>query len=382
MARYWDAKTFYQERNRLSKLIESENDPVRKDYLQGVLEMTDFIYMQHFSDYQMPTYLERHAMHNLTASVVSSSRYFTVIEEYIEGLDEAMEKTDAIDSILDKRMKDNTDLNALVNTKTTPRQAISSLFRFYEGFDKELFDLFKEAYDSSFLTFYFKNNSILPEGSDGRTYFMDGLRENFIAIINSGDARLVNNLVHEYGHAIKNLLTPEAAYTNEYDYFAEVPSIFPELVSFEENVGGYPQLAMDYLKYDNFVEYHNNAFSLLQQPYIYLQWKNNGFNINRRFKKRLLEEDGLNNEEYHKSLEVDISSEGGYVLSYITSLELLHIYREDKKEALKLFKELLQLVPSTAYLGEVKKVIPLNRYAKEETEKIIDDLALSLKRRF
>ena len=79
-------------------------------------------------------------------------------------------------------------------------------------------------------------------------------------------------------------------------------------------------------------------------------------------------------------METDIADSGAYVLSYITALELLHIYREDKKEALKLFKKLLQLKPSMTYLGEVNSIVPLNVYATQETEKIVEDITLSLKR--
>ena len=106
----------------------------------------------------------------------------------------------------------------------------------------------------------------------------------------------------------------------------------------------------------------------------------NDFKTNHRFRKGLVKEDKIDKKIFVKALETDIADSGAYVLSYITALELLHIYREDKKEALKLFKKLLQLKPSMTYLGEVNSIVPLNVYATQETEKIVEDITLSLKR--
>ena len=381
MIKGWDGNTFFAERNRLADIVDQEINPIRKDYLQMVLEMTDFVYLESFTNYQVPGYRVQNAFHNLTASVIAANRYFSVIDDFYCGFGNPLERINAINSMLDKYIVDNIDFRALVDTTTKPTTAVSALLRFYRNFDGELYEIFKEAYENSYLKFFKKHNSILPEGNDGRTYYIDGVRKNFVAIINSRDARLVNNLVHEYGHAIKNLIVPDACYTEEYDYFAEIPSIFPELISLEENVGGYPKLAMDFLKYDNLLEYYNSATVLVSQPDIYLHWKNNDFNNNWLFKRKLLKEEGLGKECIKAALNKDIASDGSYVLSYIVSLELLHIYREDKKEALKLFKKLLQLRPSLTYLGEVKSIIDLNKYANEESERIMDNLTLSLKRR-
>lgn len=381
MIRGWNGETFYAERNNLADLVEQETDLVRKDYLQMVLETTEHVYNRRFTSYAAPRLTEREALDSVAASVVSANRYFCVAARYVDSLPNVLKKSDFVNHELNRIMGKKSNLSMLGAAPMTPDKAISILVDFYKRTDSELYDLFQRAMDSSYLDFLDKYTTYLTEDTDGKTFFIDGVEKNFIAIMNSRDIKLVSNLVHEYGHAMKNLVAPEAAYTNEYDYFAEVPSIFMELLSYEENVGEYPKIVMDFLRYDVFAEYFNYACQLSSQPYIYLQWRNNGFNINRKMKRKLLKEDGINKEIYDKALNSDISENGSYLLSYIVSLELLHIYREDKREALKLFKKLLQLKPSVTYLGEVQKIVKLNEFALQESEKVVDDITLSLKRR-
>ena len=380
MPKEWNTFTFFQELSVLEKMVEQEKDPIRKDYLQMVLDdSTRFYYENFLSTFKNRVSLKK-AMDNLACSVLSGDRYYTMVEKYFYSLTDAITKASIPDTLLNARMKDNFDLSSLTRTETTHNQAISSLFNLYRGLDDELFETFRCAFDKSYLNFNSRHDVTLPLGSDGRTYFIDGVQRNFVSIIDSQDVRLVNNLVHEYGHAIKNIICPEAAFTCENDYFSEVASIFLELISFEENPGEYPQLIMDYLKYDTFREYYDYSFTLSAQPHIYLRWKDNDFKTNHRFRKGLVKEDKIDKKIFVKALETDIADSGAYVLSYITALELLHIYREDKKEALKLFKKLLQLKPSMTYLGEVNSIVPLNVYATQETEKIVEDITLSLKR--
>jgi hypothetical protein len=381
MPEKWSTLTFYQEIENLEKMVKQEADPMRKDYLQMVLDTSANFYFDNFLISNHPRITEQGAMCNLASSVLAGGRYYSVIESYFYSLEDVMQKGKAVDTWLNKRMHDNYDLKALANTHTTQDQAISSLLKYYAKLDEDLNKTFRFAFDNSYLNFNRRHDNTLPSGSDGRTYFIDGVQKNFVSIMDTKNAQLVTNLVHEYGHAIRNIISPEWAYTCENDFFAEVASLFPELVSYEENPGEYPKLIVDYLKYDTFREYCDYSLTIAAQPYIYQRWKDNFFRINRRLKKELLQEDSVDSDIYDKALTTDITENGSYVLSYITALELLHIYREDKKEALKLFKKILELKPTLTYLGEVNRIVPLNVHATQETEKIVDDLCLSLTRR-
>lgn len=385
MPKNWNTNTFYQEIENLEKMVKQETDPMRKDYLQMVLDCTAATYVDNFMVHTISSVSEAKAMANLAGSVLAGGRYYPVIEDYFFSLEEILKKGMAVDTWLSRRMRDNYDLRALANTTTTHDQAISSLLKHFGSLDEELNDTFRFAYDNSYLNFNRRHDKTLPKGSDGKTYYIDGVQKNFVSILDTKNASLVNNLVHEYGHAIRNIISPEWAFTCENDFFCEVASIFPELVSFEENPGEYPKVIVDYLRYDTLREYIDYALVMASQPYIYQRWKDNLFRINRHLKKELWEKDSIDNKIYDKALSTNMADSGTYVLSYITALELLHIYREDKKEALKLFKRVLELKPTMTYLAEVNKIVPLNVNAKRETEKVIDDfsesLSLSLKRR-
>lgn len=376
----WGKKELIEERNKLEQLIRETADPVYKEYLLFVSGVTTSTIDEIYGDTPPYNISTKSYIHNMAESITYASRYYSVVSDYYFSLDKLLEKVDWLNSLLDERMEDSDDLKALGCTKTTPVKALTHTREFYKLFDDELFEIFKKAESNSYISFPKENSELLPTLSDGRTYFIDGVKTNMILVKNSRDARMYSNLVHEFGHAIKNLITPTAAYSNEFDYFSEVPSIFPELVSLEENVSNYPDLVMKYLKYDSLVEYYNVAYLLSSHKYIDYQLKKAKYMINPSFFATLREEEAIDRKDFYKSIKTDIAQDGTYVLSYIVSLELLNLYRRDKKEALKRFKEILRIMPSPSYLGEVMNIVPLNVNAKEESERVFDELILSLKK--
>ena len=376
----WGKKEFLKQRDTLVKLIEEEKDPIKKDYLNTVLNSVNSLIMETFEPTPSYRSCKNNYICNVVGSVTLANSYYSILSDYYYGLEGMIQDMENIHALLAKRIKSKYSLNELGDSRTTPRMAYRYVRDFYKQLDPDLYRWFMEVEKNSFVSFPSKNCSTLDSDSDGESFYIDGVKANFITVRNSRDARMYHNLVHEYGHAIKNMVDPVSAYTNENDYFAELPSIFPELLALESNVPNYPQIIVDYLKYSTFLDYFNDAYYLNTHQYIKHQLQGSNFKSTLPFYYRLYKEEGITPNDFSTAIKKDIVSDGAYVLSYIAALELLHIYRKDKKKALELFKELLRIAPSSHYLGDVSSIIPLNVNAREESERVVKTLSRSLRK--
>ena len=108
-------------------------------------------------------------------------------------------------------------------------------------------------------------------------------------------------------------------------------------------------------------------------------WKSNGYKADKKFFDEIKEFCGLNHKEIRELLEISLVNDGKYILSTIAALEFLHIYREDKKEALKLFKYFLKKGANKDRLAFLSKNIEFNENASIEADIVANDMVLALR---
>ena len=79
-------------------------------------------------------------------------------------------------------------------------------------------------------------------------------------------------------------------------------------------------------------------------------------------------------------IDTNLYTDGNYPIGYIMALELLYIYKHNKKEALELLKELMYRLPLDNKVDEISKYLSFNVHAKDESKECIDIAKHALKK--
>lgn len=377
----WGNKEFAEQLKLLQSMIDQETDTKRKLYLEKVLDGSNKIYYETLSPFTRPKVTAKQRITSIFDSNFSYGRYYSIVRSFFCSMDEHIDSIDAISTKLEDINPDGDfdfiDTGAVVSFDET----INLVKEFYEGFDSELYQYFLEVYAD-------KEHSLrimpLPDDetkSDGNTLFIDGVRKNFITIYETNPLNTYICGVHEYGHAIANLINPSVPYSDREDLFAEVASIFPELVALYENGFKFDTIQVLYTMYTTLLIYINYAEYLCLHTPIINTWADNKYRMNKNFLEELKHSYNLDEDGLEEAMSTTIEDDGTYVISYMISLELLHIYKEDKKKALELFKKFLKCPANEDILTFVVENIPINQYASEEAKVVLDEFSKELKKR-
>ena len=107
----------------------------------------------------------------------------------------------------------------------------------------------------------------------------------------------------------------------------------------------------------------------------------NQFNkFNKKFIKEVNNKMNLSKKDIKETIDVHFYHQGDYAISYIMALELLYIYKHNKKEAIELLKELMYRLPMNNNVSEISTYLKPNVHAKEETKIVIDEAKHVLKK--
>ena len=378
----WNRKEFSLQLKKLESLIEQETDIKRKLYLEKVLDISNKLFYETFINFPRPNVTAKQRLTNILDSSFCYGRYYSIVSNFFDNISSHI---DSIDSIAEKleQIDANGNFDFLNTGATISNVEILSLVdKFYQQFDKELYDYFLEVYRDreNYLRFLsLKENDNCK--TDGNTLFIDGVRKNFITIYETTPISTFECTVHEYGHAIANLINPEVAYADREDFFAEVASIFPELVALYENNGNFDEIQILYSLYSTLVTYVNNAEYLCLHTPVINAWSDNKHIMGSIFFDELDKNYDIDDECFEEILSTTIEDQGVYVISYVVALELFNIYKRDKKKALDLFKKFLKYPANEDILAFVVENISINKHAQEEAGLVLSKFNKELNKR-
>lgn len=381
MENTWGRKEFAEQLGKLQSMIEQETDIKRRLYLEKVLDMSNKLYYETFINFPRPKVTAKQRLTSILDSNFMYGRYYSIVRSFFNTVSEHIDTIDDLSNKLED-ISPTGDFD-FMNTGATVsvEDTITLVKKFYESFDPELYQYFLEIYND-------RKHSLrmmpLPEGetkTDGNTLFIDGVKKNFITIYKTNPLNTYICGVHEYGHAIANLINPEVSYADREDLFTEVASIFPELVALYENGFNFDTIQILYTMYTTLVTYVNSAEYLCLHTPIINAWADNKHVMSKKFFEELEEGYDMDDECFEEALSTTIEDEGIYVISYAVALELLHIYKDDKKKALELFKRFLKYPAKEDILTFVVENIPLNEHASEEANIILSKFNKELKKR-
>lgn len=377
----WGRKEFFEQIKKLEQLINDENDLRRKLYLQKVLDTTNKLYYETFVSFPRPKVSAKQRLTSILDSNFAYGRYYSIVRQFFNNISENI---DTMDRVSDKLEEISPEGNFdFLNTGATISfdKVLGMVDVFYKNFDNELYQYFLEAYNDKHGTINAKPLEDEETKTDGTTIFIDGVRKNFISVYETTPLATYICAVHEYGHAIANLINPEVAYSDREDLFSEVASIFPELVALYENGFKFDTIQVLYHLYTTLVTYVNSAEYLVLHTPILNTWADNNHVMNRSFFESLESDYDIDEECFGEALDTTIEDEGIYVISYAVSLELLNIYKRDKKEALELFKRFLKYPAKEDILTFVMENIQLNEHANIESKEVLQKFEKALKKR-
>ena len=377
----WDSKDFTDQISILEKMVESEKDVRRQCYLKKVLDATLKIYHETFGSSPRPKVTARQRLSAILDSTLSYSRYYSIVSSFFKETVDFFPLIDKISAELEKIDPDgNFDF---LNTGATfsDNQILSLVDNFYANFDNELYLWFLEAFKDREHTVKFKDLKDNNGKTDGTTIFIDGVRKNFITIYRRDNVETYQCAVHEYGHVIASLINPEVSYTDRDDFFTEVASIFPELVALYENGTNEERIQNLYHLYTTFVTYIDSAEYLCLHSPVLNTWADNKYKMSTTFFNTLKKDYDIDEECFEETLSTTIEDDGIYVLSFIVAVELFHIYKEDKKKALEIFKNLLSYPAKEDILPFIIENIPINSHIGEELELLLQNFHKELKTR-
>lgn len=376
----WDREDFIIQIRILTKMIDEETDIIKKNSLQRYLDCANKIYHETFNNFPKTDYSLNQKFVSIVDSRLEYGRYYSIISRFLEDANSLEDRVFSIATLMDEYEKNPDNQKLESDTHISRCKAVSLVNCFYKNLDDELFAIFSEAFKDRFNFLKFSDSKIKEETfeASGSTLFIGGVNKNFITLHESADVSLYEAIVHEYGHVIQNLINPEVNFTYREDFFAEVAAIFPELIAMYENSPGFCDVQTQYARYFTFLSYWDNAADLDVHMPISNIWHDSDYKFNAKFYKNIKQLLNLSKRDFKRIADVTLELHGVYVLSYITSLELLYIYKQDKKKALELFKGLLRIPSNVNVIEYIETNIGLNIHAKDELISLMDDVELAL----
>ena len=259
--------------------------------------------------------------------------------------------------------------------KFSKKQSIALARNFYHNIDPTFLNIFDNILDQN--TLFIKKK--ITQKYIGFNYFIGGINKNYIEIKKKGNYTDYLTIVHEVGHAINNIYNPKAYY--ELNYFDELVSLFMELVAIYEGKHIFNKNLLIYENADNLVYY----FDLIKtfnnhQKLIDIMYASQINKFNKKFIKTVNDNMSYEKKDIKDIIDTNFYIDGDYAISYIMALELLYIYKHNKKEAIELLKELMYKLPCNNRINEVSKYLTPNVHAKEETKEVIEEANLVLKK--
>ena len=378
----WGYDEFVKQAKKLQEMIASETDLRRRLYLEKVADATDRVFHKTFNKFTEPNISAKQRIYTISNTRLAYGRYYSIVQAFFEGCVDHLELADDISTKLENLDENGNFPFLQTGAKISQSKTLNLVRQFYSSFDKELYDAFLEVYNDRDGTLRFLDKSEAKDDkTDGNTIFLDGVKKNFITVYETTPLETYSCTVHEYGHAIQNVINPEVSYSDRDDFFMEVASIFPELVALYENKGKFSQLESAYALYTTCITYMDEAeFLTLHTPLIN-EWAEHKYVLSKKFFDSINEAFDIDKECFEKALAITLEEEGIYVISFAVALELFHIYKQDKKRALELFKGFLKYPAKEDILVYVMENFELNKHVSEEIGIILNDFSKKLEMR-
>lgn len=379
----WDNDILRKKRNKLLVLANNVEDLNKKQELYKVIAFLDNYHFINLSGANPPKQ-DLYSKIYYTAS--ERTGYFPayhLVTDFYSKILPLKDKFDLVHDKLNQKLGDAKDFSTITGTRISNKKAFYLLNKFYQSFNPTLYSEFEKIYNTRFDHFRFTSDNTGNDSnqiSDGFCIYLGELNENYISINKDNTISKVINLIHECGHGVANLVNGKKCYCEKESFFAEIESIFPEMVSLYTNPFNFPQVEVNHLLYCILYTYFEAANYICMHDLIIDSWEDNNFKTGINFKKQLYNKYGIRNIDLLNALNHSITDSGCYVLSYSACCELLYIYKQDKEKALEIYNKLLRINPDLNEIYQVSSLLDLNKHSNEISNEIVDRMILSMRK--
>lgn len=355
----WKDKNIVSDIKRLEKLASSEKDIRKKCYYIRTID-----YLNATLDENMLSNIDvkktkNHMMCDIQESIKFYKRYYDLIEMFYSICNKSYD-------VMSGLYNESCDLDYKFKY-IKHEDTLSLVHDFYKVVDKEFFDCFLRIYNNRYKLIRFSNSDIYLNGiiTSGSCVSVGGLDKCYITVSNDRGVLKPINLSHECGHGILNIYNSNLLYNQKDEFASEIGSIFFEL-AFNYDIGK---------NFDSFDSALNNiqelsdridiTNSLMIHRVLVKVWEKNNYKVDNNFYKIAKQEYNLTRERVDTALNTSITNEGVYAIDYMIALNILNIYRQDKKSAIKLLKDITNYDNYDSY-EMINVLMPnLNRFSDE-----------------
>jgi len=374
----WGLKDLKKCQKELQVMIDKEDDLRKKAYLMMCYDRNEGTLLEEYGNIDEEILSSHNSMCWLGYNCSFYGRFYSIINDFYCELKDSVYKERKLFNFFEQETTKSGNIDSLTGARVSKDYCLSLTSQFYSLFDEDIYSYFKKIYKarSNRLSFFRRAKENVECNQDGSCLFLSGVNENFIKVFDSQTISTYYSLVHEYGHAIQNMISPDV--NIESHLFEEVASIFPEMVAMYEQQEGEYAIDTYYNELFCFKDYLEIANSISLHPIIEQYRKKLRCKGKGMFYKKVSAETGLKEEELKDILSIMIDDDGVYVLSFSVALELLHIYKKDKKKALELFKSFLIINNSKDIWPFIYTNFSLNEHAQVEFEETAEGMKRKL----
>lgn len=372
----WDSQDFYKRIQKATTIVENEDNFEKKFYGLYLIDEMNALYYNYFFAQRQENESNENLFNNCVYSLINYDRYVPFITSSFETFKAYNTKVDKIQKFFKKNIK---KLEERKKIQISHEEKLILMYDFFKQLDPELFTFFQKIYETRKTNICFVNSKAHVGRSDCLSLAI--VNESFLTICDDNSIDVFPNLAHECGHAVSFLMNPTVSYNQNKDFLIEVESFFFELLS------------IDYFSklFNNkdFIIYQQELYStmmtigeaLTTQELIVQTYLKNERKCNHNFFKTLEQKLNITKNIYYNSIQADFEHDGTYLLSFLTALELYHLYKTDKELALDYFKQIINCPSEKNRFVLANQYLNLGKNLDLYGKKTLANYTLELKRR-
>ena len=376
----WGIKELLEEKKELLKRYKYETNPsIKKELLSVIYNLNETIKEEKGQDEEIVYLTDEERLDNIRSDIERYKAYYSIVSFFQNSLSKHYDKIDYLEELMIEKVGLNESYGKITGAKVSNDRAFALTNLFYKRHIPSLYPIFESFYKKRFNSVRFIES--ISDQTVANAKYIWPTKRYFMNCLKDDDISKISNLIHEYGHIISFALNPKELYYPRYPMFAEVASIFPEIIALYENDGHHDETQLLYERYCNLPALLGNSIQLVLHSVVLNLWEENNYQLNDKFFHDLDYYYDTDKEEFDSVLNTYIDNQGIYIVSYMVAIELFHLYKIDKNKALKIFESILRF----PYDGNLKEyicsVLNIGEHLEEESALLIDDLSLALKRK-
>ena len=341
----WTFNDIEEDIKKIKEIVDNENDLYKKvqyKFLYDKLLEEFSIYRYNISGVRLTTQELLNEQYRIYSA---NGRYY----ELIEILNSFMTKNKLLcESILSNFLLATIDEKEISNG-----ECISLVNDFYTSTDDKFSKLYINMAKSTSINFVKKNHMLESSNFDGFCLYVGVLNKHYILVRDEVGIRKVINLSHELGHGIASEYNPMYVYKFLDEFSIEYPSMFFELAFSQTVTHNINPLETALFNMEKYEFYKELVGAFLKHKLLIDEWISNGYNMDNNYYRKVKDKYGLNRSDVRYILSLQITDEGKYITGYMMALNLLNIYKQDKKEALILLRMLLNSTSVDTYMSSI-----------------------------